>query len=52
MADNTTTYRAVVDVDTKGTDQLEKLNQVKYMHSNLKKKYFNNSKLIQKNLKK
>jgi hypothetical protein len=27
MADNTTTYRAVVDVDTKGTDQLEKLNK-------------------------
>jgi hypothetical protein len=27
MADNTTTYRAVVDVDTKGTDQLAKLNQ-------------------------
>ena len=27
MADNTTTYRAVVDVDTKGTDQLDKLNK-------------------------
>ena len=27
MADNTTTYRAVVDVDTKGTDSLDKLNQ-------------------------
>ena len=27
MADNTTTYRAVVDVDTKGTDQLAKLNK-------------------------
>lgn len=27
MAENTTTYRAVVDVDTKGTDQLEKLNK-------------------------
>ena len=27
MSDNTTTYRAVVDVDTKGTDQLDKLNK-------------------------
>ena len=27
MADNTTTYKAVVDVDTKGTDQLDKLNK-------------------------
>ena len=27
MADNTTTYKAVVDVDTKGTDQLAKLNK-------------------------
>lgn len=27
MADNTTTYKAVIDVDTKGTDQLNKLNK-------------------------
>ena len=27
MADNTTTYKAVVDVETKGLDNLDKLNK-------------------------